>query len=93
MKKNPHEKNEAADEVAHPQVDVEVAAKPKRQTFTAAYKLRILEEIDAVGPGGQGAILRREALYSSHISEWRAARRRGALGSLPSLPTSVRQTP
>lgn len=61
---------------------VEVAAKPRRRSFTAAYKLRVLEEVDGAGPGEQGAILRREGLYSSHICEWRAARRRGGLASL-----------
>jgi transposase-like protein len=65
-----------------PEIDVEVPAKPKRRRFTAKYKLRVLDEVDAAGPGEQGAILRREGLYSSHISEWRAARREGALGGL-----------
>jgi transposase len=64
------------------QVDVEVPAKPTRRRFTAAYKLRILDEVDAAGPGEQGAILRREGLYTSHISDWRAAGRKGALGAL-----------
>ena len=72
----------ASGEAAAPVVDVEVAPKPKRRKFTAEYKLRILEEVDRAGPGEQGAILRREGLYTSHIAEWRAARRRGALGSL-----------
>ncbi len=62
--------------------DPEVAAKPRRRRFTAEYKLRILEELDQAAPGEQGPILRREGLYSSHVSEWRKARREGALGSL-----------
>jgi transposase-like protein len=62
--------------------DPEVPAKPKRRTFTAEYKLRVLEEIDRAAPGEQGTILRREGLYSSHLAEWRKARRQGALGSL-----------
>ncbi len=84
MKENPIQSSDSAtiDSAETSQVDVEVAAKPKRRTFTAAYKLRVLDEVDAAGPGEQGAILRREGLYSSHISEWRAARRRGALGAL-----------
>lgn len=65
-----------------PRVDIEVPEKPKRRRFTAAYKLRILEEIDAAEPGDQGAILRREGLYTSHISDWRTARRAGALSAL-----------
>ncbi len=72
----------AAGKTEPSQVDVEVSAKPKRRRFTAEYKLGILEEVDAAEPGAQGAILRREALYSSHISEWRAARRAGSLGAL-----------
>lgn len=60
----------------------EVTPKPKRRTFTAAEKLRILEEADKCGPGELGALLRREALYSSHLVDWRRARRAGELGGL-----------
>ncbi len=84
MKKKPIQSQDSA-AFASPevsQVDVEVPAKPKRRRFTAAYKLRILDEVAAAGPGEQGAILRREGLYSSHICEWRAARRGGALSAL-----------
>ena len=62
--------------------DPEVPAKPRRRRFSAEYKLRVLEELDRADPGGQGAILRREGLYSSHVTEWRRARRRGALNTL-----------
>jgi len=62
--------------------DPEVPAKAQRRTFTATYKLRILEEADESGPGGVGAILRREGLYSSHLTAWRKARRSGALQQL-----------
>lgn len=56
--------------------EVEVSAKPKRRKFTAEYKRKILEEIDrCTEPGEIGAILRREGLYSSHLVEWRRARR------------------
>lgn len=64
------------------QIDVEVPAKPKRRRFKAEYKLRILNEVEAAERGEVGAILRREGLYSSQISEWRAAQRRAALGGL-----------
>ena len=48
--------------------DVQVAAKPKRRTYTAEYKRRILREADACAtPGAVGALLRREGLYSSHL--------------------------
>ncbi len=63
-------------------VDPEVPAKPKRRTFTAAYKLRILEEVDAASAGEVGLILRREGLYSSRLTEWRRARETGALSAL-----------
>ena len=47
-------------------------AKPKRRRFSDAYKLRILDEADrCTKPGQLGLILRREGLYSSHISVWR----------------------
>jgi len=56
------------------------APKPQRRTFTAAYKNRIVDEYDALPKGGsdRGALLRREGLYSSHISEWRNQRDRAA---------------
>ena len=56
------------------------APKPQRRTFTAEYKNRIVDEYDALPKGGseRGALLRREALYSSHISEWRNQRDRAA---------------
>jgi hypothetical protein len=61
----------------------EVVARPKRRTFTAKYKLRILLEADACEKNGEvGALLRREGLYSSHLVEWRAARKRGELDAL-----------
>ena len=59
--------------------EVEVPSGPKRRKFTAEEKRRILDELDRAERGEQGAILRREGLYSSHIVEWRRARRRGEL--------------
>jgi transposase-like protein len=65
--------------------DPEVAAKPKRRQFTAEYRLRILEEADrCTEPGEVGQLLRREGLYSSHLTAWRKARRSGALRGLAS---------
>jgi transposase-like protein len=65
--------------------DPEVAAKPKRRRFTAEYRLRILEEADrCTEPGDVGQLLRREGLYSSHLTAWRKARRSGALRGLAS---------
>jgi len=60
----------------------EVSARPTRRRFTAEYKLRVLEELDAAGRGEIGAILRREGLYSSHVSTWRQTRREAAMGAL-----------
>ena len=63
--------------------DPEVEAKPKRRRFTAAYRLRILEEADRCqNPGEVGQLLRREGLYSSHLSSWRKARGEGSLAAL-----------
>jgi transposase len=60
------------------------AARPRRRSFTAEYKARILEEYDAfpVGSSERGALLRREGLYSSHLAEWRKARDVGARDAL-----------
>src|SRR2546425_11712065 len=58
------------------------APRPKRRTFSAEYKLRIVAEYDAAPNGEKGAILRRERLYHSHIIEWRAARGAGGEGPL-----------
>ena len=55
------------------------ADRPKRRTFTAAYKLRMVEEYDAAPPGEKGALLRREGLYDSSIQLWRRQRDAGEL--------------
>ena len=59
--------------------DPEVVAKPKRRSFTAEYKQRILQEAEeaAAAPGGVGALLRREGLYSSLLAYWRRERADG----------------
>jgi transposase len=58
------------------------SSRPKRRTFTAAYKLAMIEKYDAATePGAKGALLRGEGLYDSHISYWRKARESGALKS------------
>ncbi len=60
--------------------DPELVERPKRRRFTAEYKLRILREADAcTRPGEVGALLRREGLYTSHLTEWRQQREAGAL--------------
>jgi transposase len=65
-------------------LDPEPAPGPKRRTFTAAYKAAILTECDAAaaGSGEIGAILRREGLYSSQLTDWRGRRAAGGLNGL-----------
>jgi len=63
--------------------DPELVERPRRRTFTAKYKLKVLREADACSkPGEIGALLRREGLYTSHLSAWRKQRDRGALKEL-----------
>jgi len=64
------------------------APRPKRRTFPAEYKLRIVAEYDAAPNGEKSAILRRERLYHSHIIEWRAALDAGAMATLVDRRTS-----
>jgi len=63
--------------------DPEVVPKAKRRKFSAEYKLRILDEADkCTEPGQIGALLRREGLYSSHLTTWRRQRGQGVLEAL-----------
>jgi transposase-like protein len=64
--------------------DPEVVAKPKRRTYTAEYKLGILQEAEAAAAtrGGIGSLLRREGLYSSLLATWRRERANGILEAL-----------
>ena len=74
--------------------DVQVAAKPRRRTYTAEYKRRLLKEADAcTAPGAIGALLRREGLYSSLLVEWRRARGRGELAALTPKTRGRKPTP
>ena len=61
----------------------EVAPRARRRTYTAPYKLQVLQELDACrAPGEVGAVLRREGLYSSIATSWRQQRKKGALAAL-----------
>ena len=63
--------------------DPELVERPSRRRFSAEYKLRVLREADACSrPGEVGALLRREGLYSSILSEWRKQREAGSLEAL-----------
>ena len=66
--------------------DPELVERPKRRRYSAEYKLRILREADAcTRPGEVGALLRREGLYTSHLTYWRKQRNAGgAEGALAS---------
>ena len=58
--------------------DPEVVDRPLRRRFAPSYKLRIVEEADrCMEPGEVGQLLRREGLYSSHLTTWRKAAQRG----------------
>ena len=60
--------------------DAEVVDKPTRRRFSPSYKLRVVEEADrCTEPGEVGRLLRREGLYSSHLTTWRKAVRSGSL--------------
>jgi transposase len=60
--------------------DTEVTEKARRRSFTAEYKRKIVKEAHACRASGEiGALLRREGLYSSQLTAWRAARDRGEL--------------
>jgi len=61
------------------QPDPEVVVPTKRRQFTVADKLRILAETDRCEAGQIGAVLRREGLYSSHLTKWRRQRAEGQL--------------
>jgi transposase len=70
-----------SDPVAQP--EPEVVPKATRRSFSAVYKLRIVEEADQCTERGQiGALLRREGLYSSHLATWRRQRDAGGLQAL-----------
>ena len=74
--------------------DIDPAPRPRRRTFTAAEKLAHLDAYDALPKGSEerGAYLRREGLYSSHLSEWRKQRDRGAMSGLNGKTRSAKRT-
>jgi len=77
------EPNAGADNRPAAAPDPEVSARPHRRRFTPAYKARIVEEAQrCTGPGQVGALLRREGLYSSALTQWRRQYQAGALQGL-----------
>ena len=78
---------ESMAQAAHEEQAVEVTEKAKRRQYSAAYKLKILQEADGCRkPGEVGALLRREGLYSSHLAAWRKARAKGERKGLEARP-------
>jgi transposase-like protein len=71
----------------------EVVPKARRRFFTAAEKLRIVEAADGLGRGEIGALLRREGLYSSLLTDWRRLRAAGQLASEPERRRGPRPDP
>jgi len=82
---------QSAGEVPPP--DPEVPTKATRRRFTAEYKRRILRDADNAKPGELGALLRREGLYSSHLTTWREQRHRGELAGLAPRQRGRRPAP
>jgi len=73
--------------------DPDPAARPRRRAFSAEYKLGVLADYDAAPDGEKGSILRREGLYSSHVTEWRKARDAGSLQALESRTRQPKRHP
>ena len=78
----------------------EVRPRAKRRNFSAAYKEKVLAAADAAsGSGAIGALLRREGLYSSHLTHWRLERSAGITqgltprtrGPKPQVESSIRE--
>lgn len=63
-------------------------SRPKRRTFTAAYKARILAAYDALPEGSpeRGALMRKERLYHSHLEHWRKQQENGTLAASTGKP-------
>jgi len=74
--------------------DPEVPEKALRRRFTAEYKLSVLRQVEASRePGDVGALLRREGLYSSHLTTWRRQREDGMLSGLTPKPRGRKANP
>ncbi len=74
--------------------DPEVTPRAKRRTFTAKYKLRIVEAAKRCKtPGEIGSLLRKEGLYSSHLASWRKLYERGALKELSDVKRGRKKDP
>jgi transposase-like protein len=81
MTMTPSDMNGQDGPVAGGRGEPDPGAKAQRRTFTVDYKLSVVEEYDAGTPESRGALLRRENLHTSHISEWRRKRDAGTLNA------------
>jgi transposase-like protein len=82
----------ATNDMAEPDPEVPERARGPRR-YSARYKAQILEEYEGLDKAGKGALLRREGLHTSLISEWRKQRDRGGLQALASPPVASRPIP
>ena len=73
--------------------ETEVTAKAVRRRFSAAYKMRILQEAEECSNGELGALLRREGLYSSHLTTWRRQQEAGQLKGLKAKKRGPKPNP
>ena len=88
------ERTTAATAAGRETPDPEVVGHPVRRRFSAAYKQRILAEVEAAaGTGAIGRILRREGLYSSQLTSWRQARRNSERVALAPKRRGPKPTP
>ena len=76
-----------------PVPEPEVRERPVRRTFSAEYKRSILREADLCQPGELAVLLRREGLYSSHLTTWRLQREKGELDGLAPKKRGRKATP
>jgi len=74
-------------------VDPEVKPQKERRQYSADYRHRILQEADKCKVGEVGALLRKEGLYSSHLTKWRRQREQGELAGLASQKRGKKVNP
>jgi transposase len=74
-------------------VDPEVKPQKERRQYSAEYRRRILKEADECKVGEVGALLRKEGLYSSHLTKWRRQREQGELAGLASQKRGKKADP
>ncbi len=81
------------EEAGNTTVDPEVKPQKERRVYSAEYRRRILKEADECEPGKVGGLLRKEGLYSSHLTKWRRQRAAGELAGLASKKRGKKADP